>query len=389
MKKLFVWFKNHSSNRGIAMLIVLVMIAIMLPIAFDMNSNAKLEYELAMQYKKKAEARSLAESGANFAVVVFDLQKQLETSLKQFFGDGAASFEIWDIVPFDTAVLREFTAAGPFADITDIYEQDEVDEAGSAKDGEEKENNLQKEDDGDPFFEFPGDFRLAFANEDGKININMLDSSMSDSIVSILQSMISDELYDFVFVEGSDRVDFVSREELIANIKDWIDMAGGDSPLYDDFFPSYKLKNARLDTLDELYMVYGVNNVVYKILNPYVTIYSTGKINIAKAEYQMLEAIIRAYAEDKSLSIFSNDDAMRELMGKVLAERAKTSFAKVDDFISVVTAEGITLNSNVKNILEVKGSIYKIVSTGEKDGVESTVEMVVDREGNLYYYREQ
>lgn len=371
------------------MLIVIVMIAIMLPIAFDMNSNAKVEYELAMQYKKKAEARALAQSGANFAVVVFDLQKQLETSLKQFLGDSAASFEIWDIVPFDTAILREFTAAGPFADITDIYKKEEAEEKSSGDKGTEGSAAVQKEDEGDPFFEFPGDFSLAFANEDGKINLNMLDSSMSDSIVSILQSMISDDIYDFVFVEGTDRKEFVSREELIANIKDWIDMAGGDSPLYDDFIPSYKLKNARLDTLDELYMVYGVNNVIYKILYPYITIYSTGKINIVKADYQMLEAIIRAYAEDKSLSIFSNEDAMRELMGKVLAERAKTGFTNVDDFISVVSKEGITLNSNVKNILEVKGSIYKIVSTGEKDGVVSTIEMVVDREGNLYYYREQ
>ena len=72
-------FRIKSKEKGVALVIVVVMIAIMLPIVTDMNYEAKTEFDLAMNYKRKAEAQALASSAVNFAVVVFDLQKQVES----------------------------------------------------------------------------------------------------------------------------------------------------------------------------------------------------------------------------------------------------------------------------------------------------------------------
>ena len=116
------WLKKilriRSREKGVALVIVVVMIAIMLPIVTDMNYEAKTEFDLAMNYKRKAEAQALAASAVSFAVIIFDLQKQVESILKKF--NMGQSIEIWDIVPFDTQLLRSFTTAGPMADVEDI-----------------------------------------------------------------------------------------------------------------------------------------------------------------------------------------------------------------------------------------------------------------------------
>ena len=114
-----------GKKRGFALVLVLVMIAVMLPIVSDMNYEAKTEFDLAMDYKHKAEAQALASSAVNFAVVIFDLQKQVESLLKQF--KLSNQIEIWDIIPMDTAILRGFTEAGPFVELEDVISKTDAD----------------------------------------------------------------------------------------------------------------------------------------------------------------------------------------------------------------------------------------------------------------------
>ncbi|MBP5407382.1 general secretion pathway protein GspK [bacterium] len=392
--------ENDSSTkkRGFALVIVLVMIAVMLPIVSDMNYEAKTEFDLAMNYKHKAEARALASSAVNFAVVIFDLQKQVESLLKQF--DLSQQIEIWDIIPMDTAILRGFTNAGPFVDLEDVVSKTEVDKpAGAATNDEEGENTFAET--GDPIFQFPGDFKVEFKGEDTKINLNQLAYGARNAVVKMLEALIEPEFYDFLFLENTSRTEYVDREELIQNIVDWVDMGddkytdgvkymtGGDEQSnYDDFEPQYKVKNSKFDTVQELMMVYGVNDIVFKILEPHVTIYSTGKINVNKANHEMMEGLIRAYSVDKALPVFYNEDAMRELLGKILAKRAQYGFQKLNDFVQTCADEGVNLDKSISEIADTKGSIYRIKALGIKEGVESWVEMIVDREGNIYYYRE-
>lgn len=393
-------FRKKSKEKGVALVIVIVMISIMLPIVTDMNYEAKTEFDLAMNYKRKAEAQALASSAVNFAVVVFDLQKQVESILKKF--NMGQSIEIWDIVPLDTQLLRSFTTAGPFVDIEDVVTGNNPEEdgkvAGSIQNAETNETYTET---GDPIFKFPGDFRIEFESEDTKINLNHLAYGSRAAIIKMLEGIIEPEFYDFIFLENTSRHEYVERTELIQNIVDWVDVGddkytdgekyitGGDEQSdYDGFEPAYKVKNSRFDTKQELLMVYGVTPVIYRILDPYITIYSTGKININKASPFMLEALIRAYAVDKAATIFYNEDAMREFLGKILAKKAKDGFSKVTDFIQACMTEGVELGKDISGVLDVAGSVYRIKATGTKEGVESWVEMVVDKEGNIYYYRE-
>jgi hypothetical protein len=88
------------------------------------------------------------------------------------------------------------------------------------------------------------------------------------------------------------------------------------------------------------------------------------------------------------MTVFYNEDAMRELLGKILAKKAQYGFQKVSDFVSACADKGIVLENDVEKLIDVTGRVYRIKATGVKEGVESWVEMVVDKEGNIYYYRE-
>ena len=389
---------SAAKRRGFALVLVLVMIAVMLPIVSDMNYEAKTEFDLAMNYKHKAEARALASSAVNFAVIIFDLQKQIESLLKQF--SVSQQIEIWDIIPMDTALLRGFTEAGPFVDLEEVVSKTDVDKPRGAVANDEEGEHTYAET-GDPIFQFPGDFKVEFKGEDTKINLNQLSYGARGVVIKMLESLIEPEFYDFIFLENTSRKEHVDREELIQNIVDWVDMGddkytdgvkyltGGDEQSnYDEFEPQYKVKNAKFDTLQELMMVYGVDDLVFKILEPHITIYSTGKINVNKANHEMIEGLIRAYAVDKAMTVFYNEDAMRELLGKILAKRAQYGFAKLDDFIQACADEGVSLDKSISDIADITGSIYRIKAVGIKEGIESWVEMIVDREGNIYYYRE-
>ncbi len=397
LSRIFKKLKNiiSTKEKGIALLLVVIMISIMIPIVTDMNYEARNEFQMAMNYKRKAEADVLAQSAVNFATVVFDLQKQLNMVMKQL-GMNSQTTKIWDIIPFDTAILRNFASAGPFASMEDLNQEKDK----KSGDKQQKVDTSMYMETGDALFDFDGDFSIDFESEDTKINLNNLAFASRGVVITMLEGIIEPDMYDFLFLENTSRPQYVDRKELIQNIVDWVDtnnekytdgkkyIEGGDeSSLYSDFDPPYKVKNAKFDTISELHMVYGVTDIIYRLLEPYITIYSTGKININKANPFMLEAIIRSYATDKTLSIFSDQNQMREFMAKILAKRAKDGFKNISDFIKKVREEGVVLKSSVKRAIGTTGNVYRIKAIGKKSGVESWIELVVDQEGNIYYYK--
>ncbi len=389
-----------GKEKGMALLLVIVIIAIMLPIVTDMNYEARTEFTIAMTYKQKAEALVLAQSGITFSVTVFDLQKQLEGMMKTLMGKSATSIELWDIVPFDTALLRSFTQAGPFADVEEIAKEKNAKDKGAVTKKSSDDGFIRAEE-GDPIFDFPGDFRLEFINEDRKINLNSINYGGVNRVKEMLEAVLEPEAYDFIFDENTDRPEYVNRIDVIQNIIDWIDKdterysdndkfvgGGAEQSLYDDFKPQYNVKNAGLDSIAELRMIYGINDVIYRLIAPNVTIYSTGKINVNKATPQMLESLIRTYAKDRSAAIFYDPDQMREFMGKVLMRKTRDGWSKASDFIKSVKEEGVVLNRQISKVVTTKGAIYRIRSVGTVNGVESWIEIVVDKKGNKFYYRQ-
>jgi len=101
-------FKKFKNEKGVALLIVLIIIAIMIPIAFDMNVDSKTEFEIAMNYKKRAEAKVLALSGLTISSQLFLLDKHIRTIIPgadQFLNDKKESSSRIDSSPFCAGFL--------------------------------------------------------------------------------------------------------------------------------------------------------------------------------------------------------------------------------------------------------------------------------------------
>ena len=119
-------------------------------------------------------------------------------------------------------------------------------------------------------------------------------------------------------------------DQILFNIIDWIDLdkvSNGGEEDYQD----YSAKNAKLDTLEELYLIKGVSKEVYNgtvingvfrpglkaVLSPY----SNGKVNINTAPKWVLMALDR--------------DIDETIANSIIAYRQKRPFKRVDDLINV------------------------------------------------------
>ncbi len=101
-------------------------------------------------------------------------------------------------------------------------------------------------------------------------------------VLAQLTSTLNDKKYEFLFEkEDSNRVK-VNPNDIILAMRDWIDeddtgsvlnLSGQGEPFqkgfsdengsYDRYEPRYRTKNGRFDSLDELYLVHGVNDKLH------------------------------------------------------------------------------------------------------------------------------
>ena len=231
--------------------------------------------------------------------------------------------------------------------------------------------------------------------------------------------MMNDPKYDFIFDEDDANRDRVRRDDVVLALKDWIDLDetgaaldptnpsnpfvngfSDENSAYDRYVPRYKAKNAPLDSLEELYMVRGVNDRFMAAFGDRLTVWLdvNAKLNINSNDpLQMLTNILSAAANP-------NDPKLRDprLLAIILQEiqvRKMFSFLglSAQDFIGILKANGIRVNpvlentSNPGNFLASTSDTFRITATGRAGRIEKTLTAVVrydDLLGKLLYWKE-
>ena len=110
--------------------------------------------------------------------------------------------------------------------------------------------------------------------------------------------------YDELFNTRSAKGNKLSRMELIAAIIDWVDVdsektfitneclleesSGDETSLYVDQRKKYKVKNAKLTTLDELFEVAGFGDDLMEVFRETLTVYPVEKVNVNLASAKVL-----------------------------------------------------------------------------------------------------
>jgi general secretion pathway protein K len=426
------------SRRGVALILVLTTVAILSSIAVEFAYQSRVNLRLAENARDELRAYYLARSAVNLSRLLLHFQKQVD-QLGGQLGPMLSSFlapkgtgqpapqagapannlgiRLWEILPIDSNAMSALLGGGDFGALA----QPARDAYGQPAPGEETRRPQIQGPPLHSFGSFEGAFQAKIVDENSRINVRGLDGVGATPMATLtqLRAMMNDPKYDFIFDEEDANRDRVRRDDVVLALKDWIDLDETGSALdqtnptnpfingfsdensaYDRYVPRYKAKNAPFDSLEELYMVRGVNDRFMAAFGDRLTVWLdvNAKLNINTNDpLQMLTNILSAAANP-------NDPKLRDprLLAIVLQEiQVQKMFSflglSVQDFVGILKRNGIPVlpalenPASPQNFLASTSDTFRITATGRAGRIEKTLTAVVrydDLLGKLLYWKE-
>jgi general secretion pathway protein K len=275
-----------------------------------------------------------------------------------------------------------------------------------------------------PFGSFDGSFHARIVDENSRINVVGLDGLGTAPLATLIQlrAMMSDPKYDFIFGEEDANRDRVRRDDVILAMKDWVDLDETGSAIdptntanpfvngfsdensaYDRYQPRYKAKNAHFDSLEELFMVRGVNDRFMAAFGDRLTIWPdiNSKLNINTNEPQQMLTNILIAAQNPNDPVLRDPRLLRTILQELQLRKMFSFFGiSAQDFVSILQANGIRLrpeidpriNGNASTFFGSTSDTFRITATGHVGRLEKKVTAVVrydDALGKLLYWKEE
>jgi general secretion pathway protein K len=269
---------------------------------------------------------------------------------------------------------------------------------------------------------FDGSFSSKIEDENSRINVRALDGlgDTPRAIYTQLMAMIGDPKYDFIFDEPDANNDRVRREDVIVAMKDWIDIdengaaidpsvitgnpfvnaSGDENSAYDRYEPRYKAKNASMDSLEELFMVRGVNDRFMAAFGDRLTVWlgPNGKLNINTDDPQQMVTNILAAAKNPSDPRLRNPKLLETILQEIKVRKMFSFFGlSANDFVQILKLNGVDVNPDLnvptspRNFLTSTSDTFRIVATGHVGRTDKRLTAVVhydDQLGKLLYWKE-
>lgn len=481
--------RPEAGQRGVALLMVVAAIAILTAVAVEFSYHSRVEARLAANARDELRAYYLARSAVQLTRLVLHFQMQVDqiqlpnlSGLLGGLGGGAGMMgnvaaltgaagapgaaagaagapqssslhlRLWDIIPVDSGTLQLFMGAPPplaneFADSTPPSNGlDGGANAPTIKGGargslgrigpQNPQGTASKLDvPTRPFGDFDGTFHSEVTDEEAKINVNALNQLSTQAAAATTEMLAlmhwKDQKYDFLFDDNAD-VDpqhhQVHREDLLANLHDWIDndnttsvmnplaLAQFSDPFVpgfgdeDEFYqrqdPRYRAKNAPLDTLNELYMVHGVTERFMQAFGDHLTVYSSPNallnINTNDPDQQLTNILVALDTNrfpEAPVQLLGNPVLLQTILAELQLLRS-FSFVGigVQSFVAILAANQLPVRPEllVPNgphaFLGDTSQTFTIHASGEVGDVQSRITAVVrydDNLGKLLYWKEE
>lgn len=308
--------RNTMNNRGVALIIVILMISIIVAVTLQLNVASRSEIYEAANLADTIRLMYIAKSGFN----------------------GGEALLVEDDNEFDS--LNEDWA----------------------------KSRLISQMSGSFFSE--GAFDLGIVDEAGKIQINKLvnGNEYNENMRELLIRFLS--LPDF-------NLDEQELNDIVDAIKDWIDSDneltgfGAENAYYNGLDVPYSCKNGPLSSIEELLMIKGITKDIYygtegkPGIQSYITIHGDGKININTAPALILRAL---------------DDAITEDMVIEMDEFRKDENNDLSNASWYKNVTGMANISILPELTTTKSNTFKIISTGYLDKMNSRITGVIERQ---------
>jgi len=322
-------YRKPNSEKGAVLIFTLVMLAVLSALTINLSSKMNHEILLLKNASDYLKASSLAKGGVDYAVALLKMDEDFEVD---WLGEGwAEEAEL----TFDEGILK--------VNVTD---------------------------------------------ESGKINLNYLyTGGKKDKNLRIEQML---ELCDNIGLDYA----------VIAAIIDWIDgdeeiyellsvtageNKGAESEYYKELPIPYPCKNSAFDTNEEVMMVKGIERERYygeEGLKNFVTVFSSGKININTAGEQVLKSTFQASLassseKDKTEVFEPIDDIAIALIMEWRTDNMISDISQLEEqnFFS----EEVVNKIKTSGMFDFKSNFFKIESSAKVGKIEKNITVIVER----------
>lgn len=327
--------RNVAGGRGIAVLLVLACLAILAPFTASFNFQARVDWQSAVNVRDEVAARQLQRGAMQLSLLLFEIQRMVFNQ-KQF-RDMMGTMDITQVAPYLMSVFGTADGAQGLGDLAGI---DTTALSGLAAQ--------------------TGSFEFRVSAESGKINVNCLNKQAKPTdkdnpagrVVETLEALMSPTLYDPLFEEEKADAQYYTRTDIVRAIADYVDDdrnrfdiiklrsgSAAENDRYGELFDPYIPRNARLDSIEEMHLVAGIDDDWMAAFGPELTVYGGCKVNINFASAEQIALVIRHAVSTADRWKTEGDNFMIKTMplaNYVVDMREYNLFEKLDDFKDLV-----------------------------------------------------
>jgi general secretion pathway protein K len=411
----------RTSERGAALLIVTVAVAVLTALAATLAYDTQVSLRIAANARNELQATYLAKSGVALSRLVLAFQQQLDAA-----GGGAQAVQgvpsfrpqLWRMAPVDSSLTDALFGGA----MRTKPEGGAV--AAAALAGAQA----------------AGSFSVATSDEASKVNFQLDTLGDSGAIVAAqvqaIWQLVCDPKWDPLFDREDANGLRVSRQDLVLYLRDWVDIDAMSSALAPSFAPigcavavpqkpfesgfgdenfaydrgdrdeRYRAKNARMDSLDELYQVAGIGDAFMAAFGDAVTVYLPRdykqNVNDLAPPRLLLDAkIMAANPADPKLG----DPLFLSTLVKLVHVKTLGGFLAITpaDLAGLVREAGVEVNPVVlqpgtNNPFTDTSTTYRLRATGRAGDVTKTLDVVLRTEkiqpnqpmpGRIVHWREE
>lgn len=222
-----------------------------------------------------------------------------------------------------------------------------------------------------------GEVQVTIEDEERKIDLNRLmlpnGNAPDERRLAVFQRLL-DTL-------GIDRA-------VADSVLDWLDtdenprVSGAESSYYLGLPSPYRAKNDLFDTIGELRLVHGVTSEVFEKLRPFVTVSSSGMVNINTAPKEVLMSLSAGtdLAEGGAIDAKTADEIIQYRQDHPFTNASQ--IGNVSPFLRDLYARTL-----IRNIVGVQSTYFHVRSSGNVGGTVRTIDAIGIRVGNEVQWR--
>lgn len=332
---------SRKNEKGVVLILVLIIVAILTILVADFTFSTHVDLEISKNTLNDIKAQYIAKSGISV------ISSTMKTNDLEELGDLATLVVDLEVEGGEEALWSFTVPSFPVGD---------------------------------------GVVSLRVEDERSKINMNALVTPSSNKIDFQVLTALT-QLFRFL------EVDQAKSSLFLSSLVNWLDKdlegsqndqdpAGANSSFYKSLENPYEIKDGRLDSIEEIRMIEGMDDEFYDKIKDYVTVYPHNKfVNFSTASKPVIMAVIKA-AQVSSIQGQSNQAELKDITAEAIADEILEQ-RKEDSLISRIEARniakdidsGLSISAGLSGLVlnDGKSDTFLVKSTGVVGEVNPTL----------------